>query len=58
MTDKIENSTKVSIPMERSKFTEIKNKIAYIQDLLDSLQDAVKEAELTDNINRKVEVSE
>ena len=58
MTDKIENSTKVSIPMERSKLTEIKNKIDYIQDLLDSFQDAVREAELTDNINRKVEVSE
>lgn len=58
MVDKIEKTDEVSVPMERSKFAEIRSKVAYIQELLDDLEVKIKEAELADDINRKVEVSE
>lgn len=43
--------------MKPNKFTEIKNRLAYIQDLLDEAVEIIKEAELSENINRGVEVS-
>ena len=39
--------------MKNNKFTEIRNRAAYIQDLHNELAEAIKEAELTDNINTK-----
>ena len=44
--------------MERNKFAEIRNKLTYIQKCLDNLHEEIKEAELADDINRKVEVDE
>ena len=44
--------------MKNNKFTEIRNRTAYIQDLMNDLADAIKEAELTDDINTKQTVDE
>ena len=39
--------------MKNNKFTELRNRSAYIQDLMNDLAEAIKEAELTDDINTK-----
>lgn len=44
--------------MKENKFTEIRNRTAYIHNLLDELEVVIKEAELTDDINTKREAGE
>ena len=44
--------------MKKNKFTEIRNRAAYIRDLLGELEEVIKEAELTDDINTKRTVDE
>ena len=39
--------------MKRSKFTELRSRVEYIQRYLDELHEIIKEEELTDNINTK-----
>jgi hypothetical protein len=57
MTDIVEKPHGTEL-MERNKFAEIRNKLTYIQKCLDNLHEEIKEAELADDINRKVEVDE
>lgn len=44
--------------MKKNKFTEIRNRAAYIHDLLVELEEVIKDAELTDDINTKRIVDE
>jgi hypothetical protein len=39
--------------MKRSKFTELRARVEYIQSSLDELHEIIKEEELVDNINTK-----
>ena len=44
--------------MKNNKFTEIRNRAAYVQDLMNELTEAIKEAELSDAINTKQTIDE
>ncbi len=44
--------------MKKNKFTEIRNRAAYIHDLLNELEKVIKEAEIADDINTKRVVNE
>lgn len=57
-TDKCAMLNSISTYMKKNKFTEIRNRAAYIHDLLGELEEVIKEAELDADINTKRIVDE